>query len=430
MRIAVVGLGYIGSVSSGCLPRFGHYVVGVDIDPKKTAALAEGRAPVVEPGLPELVAEAHREGRLTATISMDAAVNASDVALVCVATPSRPDGGADDSQLVAAITSIGRSLRAAGRREYAVVVRSTCMPDVHRRLQELLAESSGLSYEEGLGYATNPEFLREGSAVDDFFAPPKVVFGARGASAEAACRRLYDGLPAETFFLEPGAAALVKYADNYYHAVKVTFGNEIGMLCRQLGVDPYAVMDVFCQDRKLNISERYLRPGAPFGGSCLPKDVRALDWVSQQNGVPMNMLRGVYASNRSQIERLFARIQSADPACVGFVGLSFKEGTPDLRESPFLELYRRLVAAGRAVRVYDPLLAELAERGDESVAELRGSFVAGLTELVQGCDTVVVTQRVDEATWTSAGMDADRRLLDLTADPRLRRFGTYEELHR
>ncbi len=431
MRIAVVGLGYIGSVSCGCLPHFGHAVIGVDIDAHKVGELKAGRPPVMEAGLATLVAEAHQEGRLTATDDMEAAIEASDVALVCVATPSRPDGGADDSQLIAAIESIGRAVQAAGRAEYTVIVRSTCLPDVHERLQAILAATTGLSYEHGLGYASNPEFLREGSAVEDFFAPPKIVFGARGAVAEAACRELYAGIDAETFFMEPGAAALVKYADNYYHAVKVTFGNEIGMLCRQLGVDPYAVMDVFCQDRKLNISARYLRPGPPFGGSCLPKDVRALSHVSRMADVPLEMLQGVDASNRAQIDRLVARVEAADPVAVGFIGLSFKEGTPDLRESPFLEMLRRLVASGRAVRVYDPLLSQLtASPGHDPLAELRPYLEDDLAALTEACDYLVVTQKLGVRIWDGLRINGRHRLLDLTADDSLRRFGTYEELYR
>ncbi|MFZ5477735.1 MAG: nucleotide sugar dehydrogenase [Myxococcota bacterium] len=425
-----MGLGYIGSVNCGCLPRFGHVVLGHDIDAGKVAALREGHAPVIEPGLAALVAEAHAQGRLTARERLEDAVAETDVALVCVATPSLPDGGADDSQLVAAVSDIGRAVRDLGRRGYTVIVRSTCLPEVHRRLQELLAETTGLSYDDGLGYASNPEFLREGSAVEDFFAPPKIVFGARGRAAEAACRALYRGLPADTFYMDPGAAAIVKYADNYYHAVKVTFGNEIGLLCRQLGVDPYAVMDVFCADRKLNISPRYLRPGAPFGGSCLPKDVRALRYVSQKHDVPLPMLQGVYASNRWQIERIHAQIEAADPAAVGFVGLSFKAGTPDLRESPFLEILRRLAGAGRAVRVYDPLLLEPVAGEHDPVAELRPHLTRDLATLVNTCDYLVVTQRLGEAAWAGLPLDGHHHLLDLTADDGLRRLGRYEELYR
>lgn len=431
MRIAVVGLGYIGSVSCGCLPRFGHHVIGLDIDKHKVASLAGGQPPVMEAGLAELVTEAFEGGRLTATTDIGVAVAASDVALVCVATPSRPDGGADDAQLLAAIESIGDAIRVAGRTEYAVIVRSTCLPDVHRRLQIILESASGLSYDEGLGYASNPEFLREGCAVEDFFAPPKVVFGARGRVAEAACRDLYTGIAAETYFMEPGAAAIVKYADNYYHAVKVTFGNEIGLLCQQLGVDPYVVMDVFCQDRKLNISARYLRPGAPFGGSCLPKDVRALEFVSLQSDVPLKMLQGVDASNRYQIDRIVARIKAAEPLTVGFVGLSFKEGTPDLRESPFLEILRRLAASGQAVRVYDPLLYQQEiNDGHDPVADLRPYFAEDLPTLTRACDYLVVTQKLDAAAWEALGIGDHHRLLDLTADEGLRRFGQYEELYR
>ncbi|MDP2314136.1 MAG: nucleotide sugar dehydrogenase [Pseudomonadota bacterium] len=431
MKIAVVGLGYIGSVSCGCLAHLGHEVVGLDIDPHKVDALAEGRPPVIEQGLAALVATAHQEGRLTATHDVDVALAGSDVALVCVATPSRPDGGADDSQLIAAVEAIGQGLRRAGRDTYTVIVRSTCLPDVHRRLQAILATSSGLSYEQGLGYASNPEFLREGSAVEDFFAPPKIVFGARGKGAEAVCRDLYLGIAAETFFMDPGAAALVKYADNYYHAVKVTFGNEIGLLCQQLGVDPYAVMDVFCKDRKLNISSRYLRPGAPFGGSCLPKDVRALRHVSREMDVPLKMLQGVDASNRYQIERLVARIEAADPVAVGFVGLSFKEGTPDLRESPFLEILRRLVARGRVVRVYDPLLLEMVATPDhDPIAELRPHLAEDLASLAVACDYLIVTQKLGTQMWDGLQIGREHHLLDLTADADLRRFGTYEELYR
>ncbi len=426
MRIAVFGLGYIGSVTSGCLPKLGHRIVGTDIDSRKVAALAAGKSPVMEPGLDALVAEASAGGRLYATARLESAIAESDVAMVCVATPSRADGGADDSQLTKVVADIGRAVRVAARDAYTVIVRSTCLPHVHRRLQAILAETSELSYDAGLGYASNPEFLREGSAVEDFFAPPKIVFGARGHAAEAACRALYPGIAAETFFVDPGAAAMVKYADNYFHAVKVTFGNEIGLLCRELGVDPYRVMEVFVSDRKLNLSPRYLRPGAPFGGSCLPKDVRALRHVSRNTDVRLEMLEGVYASNREQIDRLVARIQAANPATIGFVGVSFKQGTPDLRESPFVEVVRRLVEQGRTVRVYDPLLAQAG-----GVDELLASrLVPDLAALSRESDYLVVTQKLGEGVWARVPARPGRRLLDLTADETLRRLGAYEELYR
>ena len=276
MRISVFGLGYVGAVSCACLADLGHDVIGVDVSADKVAMMGRGEPPIMEAGLDELLSGAIAAGRLTTTTSASDAVRDSEVAMVCVGTPSTRSGGVDATFLERVCEEIGRAVAEHRPEFFCVMTRSTSVPSVHRLLQETLERESGRTVGDGIGYVCHPEFLREGSAVADFYDPPKIVFGAADGRSQKLCLELYPGVTGETFIVPVDVAAMVKYADNAFHAVKVTFANEIGMLCKELGVDATEVMELFCQDTKLNISTRYLRPGFAFGGSCLPKDVRGL----------------------------------------------------------------------------------------------------------------------------------------------------------
>ncbi len=391
MDIAIIGLGYVGSVSVGCLADLGHRIVGVDVDLEKVAALACGKAPIQEPGLEELISRGHAQGRITATHDLARAIAHTEVAMLAVGTPSREDGGIDDSALRTSVRAIGQAVRAAGKRSFVLISRSTSPPPVHRGLMALLEETSGLRYDEGLGYVCHPEFLREGVAIADFHTPPKIVFGVHGAAAPVKCKQLYPAHETPTFFVSVETAAMVKYADNCFHAVKVTFANEIGMACRLLGADPEAVMNLFCADRKLNISPRYLRPGGPFGGSCLPKDLREILHVGEGAGTPLKLLAGTYASNLYQIDRILGLVLERRPEVVGIVGLSFKEGTPDLRESPMLPILEGLRAAGVEVLAYDERLSPMAQELPE---ELRAILRPDLESVAREADLLVIHHRL------------------------------------
>ncbi|MCA1649541.1 MAG: nucleotide sugar dehydrogenase, partial [Acidobacteria bacterium] len=336
--ICVCGLGYVGAVTAAAFARLGHTVTGVDVDSYKVDAINAGQSPFVEKGLPELTAEVVRAGRLRATTDIDTAVMDADVALVCVGTPSRPDGSLNIDFVRTLCGQIGDVLRAAPR--YRVVgVRSTILPGVTLgTVVPVLEAASGLKAGPDFGVAFNPEFLREGSAIEDFFEPTRTVIGELDKRSGDCVAALYEGVPGPVVRMTCAAAELVKYADNAWHAVKVSFANEIGSLAKALDVDGAAIMETFTMDTKLNISPKYLRPGLTFGGSCLPKDVRAINHMASTAGVRAPLLGAVLASNEAHLERILQVILGTGAGRVGFLGVTFKPGTDDLRESPALSL--------------------------------------------------------------------------------------------
>lgn len=437
MKISVFGLGYVGAVSCGCLAELGHEVVGVDVAESKVDLVNRGRSPIIEPQLPEILAKAHRAGLIRATTDPAEAVKSSDVAFVCVGTPSLPTGGVDDrflKQVVSEIGNAARSERKSGN-PFVVAVRSTCLPPVHRQLQEILAEKSGAAIGDKAAYVCHPEFLRECDAVADFFQPPKIVFGVDEESANTACKSLYPGIEAPTFFTSVSTAAMVKYADNAFHAVKVTFANEIGILSRAFGVDSRRVMELFCEDTKLNISSKYLRPGGAYGGSCLPKDVAAMLDAARQEAVPLTMLNAVRDSNEVQMRELNARIRGLDRPTVGVVGMAFKEGTDDTRQSPMVSVVEHLLGKGCTVRVYDQHLAIQNLTGAnksfalQSIPHLATMLSDDLKSVVEGSDVVIVSHRLDESKWNSVRWNDEQRIIDLANVPALQNLRQYEGIY-
>jgi GDP-mannose 6-dehydrogenase len=356
-RIAVFGLGYVGCVSAACLASRGNRVIGVDVSPEKVAMVTDGRSPVVEERIGDLIAGQVAEGRLTATTDSALAVTATDVALVCVGTPSTQSGGLLTSYLEQVSEEIGASL--AGRTSrYTVVIRSTMLPTTCEEIVlPRLEAASGMRAGEGFGLAVNPEFLREGSSVRDFFEPPKTVIGQIDEASGTDVAELYAGLPGPVYRVPLGVAEMIKYADNGFHALKAGFANEIGAVCKALGLDSHAVMDILAADTKLNISPAYLRPGFAFGGSCLPKDLRALTHRARRADVPVPILESILPSNEGQIDRAFRTIESTGKRRVGLFGLAFKPGTDDLRESPMVALAERLLGRGFELMIHDPQVA-------------------------------------------------------------------------
>lgn len=356
-RVAVFGLGYVGSVSAACVASRGHSVIGVDVRSEKVDMINQGRSPVIEEGLGDLVAEQVAAGRLSGTTDAARAVANSDIALVCVGTPSASNGSLLTGFLERVSEEIGGAL--AGRRErYTVVVRSTMLPTTCEQIVlQRLQEASGRRGGEDFGLAVNPEFLREGSSVRDFLDPPKTVIGQFDEASGDAVADLYKGLPGPVYRVPMAVAEMIKYADNSFHALKVGFANEMGAVCKALGLDSHAVMDIFMADTKLNISPAYLRPGFAFGGSCLPKDVRALVHRARRADVPVPILESVGPSNEGQIDRAFKIIEATGKRRVGLLGLAFKPGTDDLRESPLVALAERLLGRGFELLIHDPQVA-------------------------------------------------------------------------
>lgn len=357
MKVAVFGLGYVGCVTAAGFAARGHAVVGVDVNPTKIRAIQEGRTPVLEPGLEELIASTVAEGRLRATDDVEAAVSDSELSIVSVGTPSRSNGSIDTSALERVMQAIGGVLAGADR-PHTVVVRSTLAPGTSERLLlPLLEEASGRPAGDGFGLAVNPEFLREGSSLADFHEPARTVIGQLDQASGDSVAALYEGFPGPVFRVPLGVGEMVKYVDNAFHALKVGFANEIGAACRAFGLDSHEVMEIFRADTKLNVSPAYLAPGFAFGGSCLPKDLRALVHAARRADLMLPILENVLPSNEQHLQRTVDRIMAVGRRRVGVFGLSFKAGTDDLRESPLVELCERLLGKGFELKIYDPTVS-------------------------------------------------------------------------
>ncbi|HTT02839.1 MAG TPA: UDP-glucose/GDP-mannose dehydrogenase family protein [Steroidobacteraceae bacterium] len=353
MKIAVFGLGYVGVVSAACLARDGHNVSGVDPNSIKTDFLRQGRSPIVEPGLEPLIQAAVTSGRLSAGSDHAKAVASSDILMVCVGTPGQANGSLDLTYVRRIVQQIGEQL-AASTSYKVVVIRSTLLPgSMQSVVLPALEQFSRRKAGEDFGVCINPEFLREGTAIYDYDHPPKTVIGAVDERAARPVRELYAGLEAPLIETDLRTAEMVKYVDNSWHALKVTFANEVGRLCKAMGVDGRTAMSLFCRDTKLNISTAYLKPGFAFGGSCLPKDLRALTYQGRLLDVDTPMLASVLASNQAHIAHALSLIYATGHRRVGLLGLSFKAGTDDLRESPVVTLAEQLIGKGYELSVYD-----------------------------------------------------------------------------
>jgi GDP-mannose 6-dehydrogenase len=359
MKVAVVGLGYVGTVTAACLASSGHEVWGVDVDRGKVDEIRAGRSPVAEPGLGTIVGQAVTDGTLRATTSCAEAIDGADVSLVCVGTPSTARGGTDLSHIRHAVDDIATSLRtgrASGSGRHSVVIRSTVPPGT---VQDVVAPAIGAGLAGAgpvTGVAMCPEFLREGSGVADFFAPPFIIAGTEDPHVAETVTSLFGFLNQPVQIVDVRTAEALKYACNAFHATKVSFANEVARLFRMLGADSRHVMSLFCEDNVLNISPSYLKPGFAFGGSCLPKDLRSLLHLARLNGVDMPLLTGTLATNELVISEVVDRVAASDARTVALLGLSFKMATDDLRESPNVEVAERLIGKGFDVRIYDQVV--------------------------------------------------------------------------
>ena len=353
MRISVFGIGYVGAVSCGCLASAGHEIVGVDVSPDKVAMLARGQSPIVEDEIDHLIADAVAQGRLRATMDVAASVRDTEVSFISVGTPSGRDGSVSLHAVDEVIATIGTALREKPG-THVIVMRSTVPPGTAEdRVIPALERHSGKNHGEGFRYYSNPEFLREGSSVKDFHAPPYTLIGAAPGDDAAAVREIYKGIGGDVHVAPFRVAESVKMLANAYHAVKLAFANEGGAILAALGVDARAAYRLFCEDRVLNISSAYLTPGFAFGGSCLPKDMRSLLALADQAHVPAPFLKNVLPSNQAVIERTFEAIARHGRQRVALFGLAFKQGTDDLRESPFVVLAEKLIGKGYEVSIFD-----------------------------------------------------------------------------
>jgi GDP-mannose 6-dehydrogenase len=353
VRISVFGLGYVGTVSAGCLANQGNSVIGVDPVPDKVDLINRGQAPIVEVEIGEIIAEMVKAGRLKATHDGTSAVHDTDISFVCVGTPSQQNGNLDLRYIRRICEQIGEALKTKIGR-HIVVIRSTILPGTMRNIViPTLEEFSGKRAGEDFGVSSNPEFLREGSAVKDFRCPPKTVIGELDKGSGDLLTQLYAGINAPLIRTDLQTAEMIKYVDNCWHALKIGFANEIGNVCKSFDIDAHEVMRIFCEDRKLNISTTYLKPGFAFGGSCLPKDLRALSYQAKTHDLQLPILTSILPSNELQIARGLQMIIEKESPRVGVLGFSFKAGTDDLRESPVIEVIERLLGKGYDLRIYD-----------------------------------------------------------------------------
>ncbi len=418
MRVSIFGLGYVGCVTAACLAKAGHRVTGVDINPDKVAMVNAGTSPLVEPGLGELLLEVTTAGRLRATTSTQDGVSESDLALICVGTPSRDNGQLDVDAIGRVAEGIGQALRQHPK-PYTVVLRSTVLPGTTESVLVPALRGTGTPHLPGLTVAVNPEFMREGSSLRDFAQPPLTLVGSDTPHAGALLRELYAQVDAPFVQASIRSAEMAKYVSNAFHALKITFANEIGDLCEAFGVDIGEVTRVFLMDRKLNISEAYLRPGFAFGGSCLPKDLRALTHAARAADLALPLLSQILPSNDRQIQQGVSRVLATRRRRIGVLGLAFKPGTDDLRESPMVLLVETLIGKGCDVRILDRSVS-IARLGganrryiEEEIPHIASLMCETTDALLAHAEVLVVANADEQARQALAAARPDQLVIDL-----------------
>ena len=434
MKVAIFGLGYVGTVCGACFAAVGHDVLGVDVNQLKVELINAGKSPIVEPGLDAAMQEGVAGGRLRATSDTVEAVTWADICLVCVGTPARDNGSLNLEHIYAVCRQIGDALkqRPADAPLLVVTIRSTVLPGTLAECAAILEKEVGAPAGSRYSIACNPEFLREGSALKDFGDPPYTLVGTDDERAAARLRELYSHLSAPFHHAPVAVAEMIKYVNNSYHALKVAFANEVGSLCKSLQIDSHRVMELFCADTKLNISPAYFRPGFAFGGSCLPKDLSAINYKARSMDVPVPVLAGILPSNRAQLQHGYRLITGLGKRKIGLLGLSFKAGTDDLRESPLVELVEQLIGKGYEVRIYDRNvnLARLVGANkayiEQQIPHVSQLFVQSKTELLEFAECVVIGNADAEFRDVPLLARADQQVVDLVrVEPHLTSSGNY-----
>lgn len=419
MKVSIFGLGYVGAVSSACLAKGGHTVIGVDPDTVKVDSINKGRTPIIEKDLESLITLNVEVGRLKAITDANRAVQETEISLICVGTPSHQNGNIDLSYIERVSCDIGKAL--ANKQDYHIVVaRSTMLPGtVEQTIIPILEKHSGMKAGKGFGVAVNPEFLREGTAVYDFFHPPKIVIGAMSPEDGEKVARLYRGIQAPLIQTSVRTAEMVKYADNAFHALKITFANEVGLICKSLEIDSHEVMNIFCQDTKLNLSPSYLKPGFAFGGSCLPKDLRALTYQVRHRDLDLAVLNALIPSNQAHIRHTLEVIRRKGKKRIGFLGFAFKAGTDDLRESPVVTLIETLLGQGFQIQIYDKNVNMALLRGankkfiEERIPHVAALMQKNMTEVVSFAEILVIGNKSEEFVNILSEAREDQHILDL-----------------
>ena len=420
MNISIFGLGYVGCVGAACLAKLGHRVVGVDVNENKVRLINEGKPTIIEEGIAELYAEAHSKGLMSATMDVREAVHGTDVSFIVVGTPSSKEGHLNLNYIYAVAKQIGEALKDKGVKElrsegvkelrsegvkelrHIVAIRSTVLPGTNEKVGEIIEEASGLKRGVDFTIVSNPEFLREGTSVKDYFNPPLTLVGTDMPEAEAVFREIYKGIEAEFICTDIRVAEMMKYVNNTYHALKIVFGNEVGNICKELNIDSHKVMEIFCKDKQLNISPYYFKPGFAYGGSCLPKDMKALKTLAHDHYVEVPVIEAIDPSNELQKRRAVQLIMAQGQRKVGILGLSFKSGTDDLRCSPIVDVVENLLGKGFEIRIYDKnvKVSELTGTNKDfimaKIPHLQHFVTDDLEAVCRDSDVLVVTNKEAE----------------------------------
>lgn len=419
MKISIFGLGYVGAVSAGCLATDGHEVIGVDPNKTKVDLINQGTTPIIEKDIGEMIAATVKSGHLRATADVRDAVFGSDMSLICVGTPSQLNGNLDLSHVRKVCQEIGAAI-AEKDSFHVVVARSTMLPGSMRSLViPTLEAASGKVAGVDFGVCNNPEFLREGTAVYDYYHPPKTVIGESDEKAGALLVQLYEKMDAPLVRTDVETAEMVKYTDNTWHAVKVAFANEIGNICKAVGIDGHKVMEIFCQDTKLNLSPYYMKPGFAFGGSCLPKDVRALTYKARSLDLDLPLLNSILPSNQRQVEKGIKMIVDKGARKVGILGFSFKAGTDDLRESPLVDVIEYLLGKGYELKLYDKNVNLAALTGANQdyilnhIPHISKLMVTNMQDVLDFADTIVIGNGAAEFKTVPANLQPHQHIVDL-----------------
>jgi GDP-mannose 6-dehydrogenase len=419
MKLSVFGIGYVGCVSAGCFANDGHTVIGVDVNPTKLGIITEGKSPIVEPGVQELIANGVYSGRLSATSDTREAVLRSEMSLICVGTPSKQNGSLDLRYVVRVCEEIGEALNQKDQ-HHTVVIRSTMLPGtIENTVIPTLESHSSKKAGRDFGICINPEFLREGTSLKDFYAPPFTLIGADDNHTADIVGELYTHINAPIYVTKLKTAEMIKYVCNCFHALKVTFANEIGNICKELGVDSHDVMEIFCQDTKLNLSPYYLKPGFAFGGSCLPKDLRAMNYKAKELDLDVPVLSSILPSNRLQIDRALDMVTRTGRKRIGVLGFSFKAGTDDLRESPMVTLIETLIGKGYQLSIYDRDVSlarlvgankEYIEKEIPHISELMGD---SMSKIIDEAEVIIVGNKAPEFEQIKTMVREGQTIIDL-----------------
>lgn len=404
MNISIFGLGYVGCVGAACLAKLGHKVIGVDVNENKVRLMNEGKPTIIEEGIAELCQEAHDKGLMSATTVASEAIAQTEISFIVVGTPSSPEGHLNLNYIYNVAGRIGRALKEKKERGeikemHLIAIRSTVLPGTNKKVGEIIEEESGLKRDVDFTIVSNPEFLREGTSVEDYFNPPLTLIGTNIPFAEEKFREMYKDIPAEFICTDIKVAEMMKYVNNTYHALKIVFGNEVGNICKSVGVDSHKVMEIFCKDKQLNISPYYFKPGFAYGGSCLPKDMKALKTLAHDNYVEVPVIESIFQSNENQKKRAVQLIMNQGQRKVGILGLSFKAGTDDLRCSPIVDVVESLLGKGFEIRIYDRnvKISELTGTNKDfimaKIPHLQHFVTADLDSVCQNSDVLVVTNK-------------------------------------